>query len=183
MRITHNCIQTIVILVLFTAVGSAWAQIYEVINDDGTVEFTDRPPTTPKKGRTVEEVELRQLNTAPATPLGSSVKDVTAQEPEAGPPATVTITAPETEHTVAMGPGNYTVSAAARPALGNSEQLILMINGVPFGGPQQSGTWQIVGSMRGTYDLLVERRTSDGQTVAQSEAVRIYVLRPSIIGR
>jgi hypothetical protein len=187
MHITRNCIQTIVILVLLTAVGSAWAQIFEVINEDGTVEFTDRPPTTAKKGRTVEEVEQQQLNTIPGTPLGNTAKDAPAEEPEpepeVGPPATVIITTPENESTVAMGPGNFTVSATARPSLANNERLVLLIDGEPHGDPQQSATWRIEGAIRGSHDLRVQRLASGGRTVAQSKAVRIYVLRPSIIGR
>lgn len=155
------------------------AQIYKVTDEDG-VEFTDQPQTQ-DANRKVEEVELKDLNTAPATqirPRSSTAQDTAPQDATVAP--AVTINSPANESTIAMGPGNFSVSATAEPPLGRSERLQLLIDGQAHGEPQPAGSWFIEGALRGPHDLQVVRQTANGMALARSESVRIYVLRPSI---
>jgi hypothetical protein len=66
------------------------------------------------------------------------------------------------------------------PALSRTERLVLMMDGQPVGAPQESASWFIEGALRGPHDLVVQRTTTRGKTIALSEPVRVYVLRPSI---
>jgi hypothetical protein len=167
------------------ASSAAWAQIYKVTDGDKGVIFTDKPETVGNnQNQNVEEVQLQELNTAapievrprPPAPEGKEKNDDV-------PAATVSITSPGNESTVAMGPGNFSVSATATPPLSRDERLTLMIDGQAYGTAQSSSSWFVEGALRGPHDLVVQRSTTEGKTVAVSEAVRIYVLRPSIIGR
>jgi hypothetical protein len=72
------------------------------------------------------------------------------------------------------------LSAAVAPALSRTERLVLMMDGQPVGAPQESASWFIEGALRGPHDLVVQRTTTRGKTIALSEPVRVYVLRPSI---
>ena len=169
----------ILALALALANGAA-AQIYKVTDEKNGVEFTDRPQSA-TSGKTVEKVELPTLNTAPATEVPPPQPSDEPAPQVAGP--SVVITQPGDESTVAMGPGDFSVSAATRPELGNGEYLLLLMDGEPYGEPQRSGNWFVQGAMRGAHDLRVQRQSAAGATVAQSEPVRVYVLRPSVLNR
>ena len=74
-------------------------------------------------------------------------------------------------------------SATATPPLERHERLELLMDGQAIGAAQNSSSWFIEGALRGPHDLVVRRTTSRGKTVAVSDSVRVYVLRPSIIRR
>jgi hypothetical protein len=73
-----------------------------------------------------------------------------------------------------------TTPSVHRAALSRTERLVLMMDGQPVGAPQESASWFIEGALRGPHDLVVQRTTTRGKTIALSEPVRVYVLRPSI---
>ncbi len=162
-----------------------WTQIYKVTDDEEGVVFTDRPETISNTGhQNVEEVEIQEINTAapvdvppPPPPTATAT-----EEPEVVAP-TVSITSPTNESTIAMGPGNFAVSASVAPPLNRGELLVLMIDGQAYGAPQTSSSWFVEAAIRGPHDLVVQRTNSRGKTIALSEPVRVYVLRPSVIGR
>lgn len=158
--------------------ASATAQVYKVTDDENGVVFTDRPENIDGSSN-VERVEIREPNTAPpptAAPARSPSMDKAPEAIE----ATIEITSPANESTIAMGPGNFAVSAQATPPLESGEELVLMMDGQPVGAAQSGTSWFIEGALRGPHDLVVQRRTSAGGSVAVSEPVRVYVLRPSV---
>ena len=171
---------------IMTPASYGWGQIYKVIDGENGVVFTDKPSVMGNSSnQSVEEVELEETNTSapiqarpPAEPRSNS-----GTESQAAESPTVSILSPANESTIAMGPGNFTVSASASPALSAGEKLVLLVDGVAQGEAQPSGSWFIQGALRGPHDLVVQRTTSRGKMIASSEPVRVYVLRPSIIGR
>lgn len=172
-------------LLLAGPASMAWSQIYKVTDDKNGVVFTDSPNRRDSTAnQNVEEIELKELNTiAPvqARPDAEVPDSPGASEAVAEP--TVSITEPANESTVAMGPGNFAVSASATPELARGERFLLLMDGAPQGEPQSSGNWFMEGILRGPHDLVVQRVTTRGKVIASSESVRIYVLRPSLIGR
>ena len=169
-------------LALAIAAGQSSAQVYKVTDPDKGVVFTDRPDSTP--GSTVEEIELRTPNTASPPPPATRIRDQDrAQETEQAAEPTVTISSPANETTIAMGPGNFSVSARVDPPLNRGETLRLLIDGQPHGAAQTGRSWFIEGALRGPHDLVVQRVGRNGGTLAVSDPVRVYVLRPSIIRR
>lgn len=165
--------------------SDARGQIYKVTDDEKGVVFTDRPPTvSDSTGAQVEQVELQDTNTAaPVTVRPPPPEAVRTSAPDEAPNPTVVITSPADETTIAMGPGNFAVSATASPALDQNERLELLMDGQPVGAAQSSSSWFIEGALRGPHDLVVRRTTTRGATVAVSESVRVYVLRPSLLNR
>lgn len=167
------------LLSLLTAAPLVAQPIYKVTDEKEGVVFTDRPPATASPDA-VEQVELPELNTAPAvTPSPRSSRSSDNRPAEAAKPS-VRITSPGNESTIAMGPGDFTVEARVEPPLGPRERLQLTIDGAPHGTPQASPQWQIRGALRGPHDLQVTRLNTRGRELARSDTVRIYVLRPSI---
>lgn len=177
----EGCTAALVAALLLTA-APAPAQVYKVTDDKDGVTFTDRPGEVGEG--TVEKIEIREPNTTPA-PASRTAREpapMATQDDEAQP-AQVSISSPGDESTIAMGPGNFTVSARVDPPLSDGERLVLMVDGQAYGTEQSSTSWFIEGAMRGPHDLVVRRIDAGGDTVATSEPVRVYVLRPSIIGR
>lgn len=173
------------ILPLLASATPGWAQIYKVTDGKNGVVFTDKPETVETNDRqNVEEVQLPELNTAApiqAQPPAASTAPEKKSEEIAAP--TVTITSPANESTIAMGPGNFSVSASAEPPLSRGERLTLLIDGQAYGAAQASSSWFVEGALRGPHDLVVQRSTTNGKSIAVSDTVRIYVLRPSVIRR
>ena len=173
--------QAVVMALVLVAAVPAGAQIYKVTEGDSVI-FTDRP-ASPDANRSVEKVDIPTTNRAPSVEPQAQSPASTAESAPAAAVPSVSILSPSNEATIAMGPGNYDVSASTSPALGRNEELQLLIDGQPYGPPQRSGNWRIEGSPRGQHDLEVLRVAGGGDPVARSESVRIYVLRPSIIRR
>jgi len=155
--------------------SAALGQIYKTTDENGNVVFTDQPPSG---SRAAEEVKLKQLNTTPApTPLPA--RETPAEEP-AGPDYTVSIKFPTNETTIPMGPGNFSVVASTFPPLRAGEVLQLQINGTDRGPAQTGSNWELTNVFRGAHELTVQRKSAEGEVLTTSEAVTVYVHRPSI---
>ncbi len=156
------------------------AQIYRTVDENGNVVFTDTPPADGTSG---EEVELQPINT---TPPPEPRPDLAPREPEVAesePDAVeygVAITVPANETTIPMGPGNFSVSAVVRPALGADHSLQLYMDGTPWGDPQSVPSWALTNVFRGAHDITIAVVDGTGEHLSVSEPVRVYVLRPSI---
>ena len=55
----------------------------------------------------------------------------------------------------------------------------LYVDGSTSGNPQSSNTWTLTNAFRGAHDLKVVVVSNKGDQLAESETVRVYVLRPS----
>lgn len=166
------------LLLLASSTLTSATQIYKHVDAEGNVTFSDQPPAP---GETAEKVHLRELNTTPAVdPSAAPEEESESSEPPEQAEFDIRIASPDDETTIAMGPGNVTVTAQATPPLGRLEQVQLYLDGEAFGEPQSSTTWALQGLMRGPHDLAVERLDRRGNRLARSPSVRIYVLRPSV---
>lgn len=173
-------IASLTLLLSATATVGA-TDIYKHTDAEGNVTFSDQPPAP---GETAEKLKLRELNTTPPTeptraPAATGSTDA-AKTTASSAKLAISIASPADETTIAMGPGNVTVTAQATPPLGSLEQLQLILDGEAFGEPQRSASWSLEGLMRGPHDIAVERLDRRGNPLARSESVRIYVLRPSL---
>ena len=171
----RNLLATILLLSL-PLVGGA-QEIFKTTDADGNVVFTDQPPA----GTEGEKVELKRTNTAAPTQVRQAPPD------SAGAPTevesfeySVRILSPDNETTIAMGPGNFSVSAAVDPAPRDGEVLQLQLDGENWGEPQQATSWALTNVFRGAHDLTVSVVDAEGEPLATSDPVRVYVLRPSV---
>lgn len=156
--------------------------VYRTTDAAGNVTFTDTPPAS---GRQAERVDIQRVNTTPApqelfVPLPRNIPNNEQQEATA---YSVSIEAPANETTIAIGPGNFSVSAIVSAELGSTENLQLFIDGSARGEPQRGTTWALTNVLRGQHDLTVAVLDGSGAILAVSQVVRVFVLRPSIITR
>lgn len=159
---------------------AANAQIYKTVDEQGNVTFSDMPTD---RGAS-ERVEVQQTNTTPPPPMAVPRDQPQSEEEE--PEAVTyqpTITSPANETTIPMGPGNFSVSAQVEPPLESGAALQLFMDGNPQGVPQESANWSLTNVFRGAHDLEVAVVDMDGNELARSPAVRVYVLRPSVNNR
>jgi hypothetical protein len=171
-------LKTLLLVSTLTLAQSLMAQqIFRTTDEHGNVIFTDKPPAS---STTTESVELPPTNTTPATPIPQR----TEPEPEPEEPESagfkVAITVPTNETTIPMGPGNFSVTVKVEPALGQGASLQLYMDGIPWGDPQRNKSWALTNVFRGGHDITVAVVDEEGQHLASSEPVRVYVLRPSI---
>lgn len=164
-------------LLLLPQLGAA--QIYKTTDAQGNVSYSDQPPASGQ----AEQVQLRETNTAPPPEVQDSPAESTAEDSATQPAAIsyeIEITAPANETTIPMGPGNFDVQAKVSPAPQLGAMLQLYLDGGPYGAPQQGTSWSLSNVFRGAHDLTVAVVNRVGERLAESEPVRVYVLRPSI---
>lgn len=168
----------LLLALLLASPGVAADSIYRTTDKEGNVVFTDAPPAT---SGTAEPVGLQRTNTVkppPDRPADNVASDAPSEQQP--PPYTVTIINPDNETSIPMGPGNFTVNARITPALKKYESLQLFLNGEPWGVPQASLIWDLTNVFRGAHDITIGVLNRDGETLATSPPVRVYVHRPSI---
>jgi hypothetical protein len=156
--------------------SAAFGQIYKTTDEHGNVVFTDKPPA----GK-AEQVELNRLNTTPATRPQPRPPAGEEKQAEESPQYRVAIQSPADDTTIPMGPGNFAVQASTQPPLEQGERLQLVIDGEQQGEAQVSGNWQLTNVFRGAHQLTVQRQSAEGEVLATSEAVTVYVHRPSVL--
>ena len=167
----------LLILLLCTLLGiTASAQVYRVVDEHGNVTYTDRPPED-----NAEPVELGPTNTAPppATDLYPTPPPKAAGDEDKESGYQVAITAPANETIIPRGPGNFSVSASVNPALGRGHRLQLLLDGQPRQEPQTGTSWALTNVYRGEHSITVAVVDGDGQQLATSEPVTVFVFRPS----
>ncbi|MEM9254193.1 MAG: DUF4124 domain-containing protein [Pseudomonadota bacterium] len=153
------------------------AQVYRSVDENGNVIFTDSPPAD---AQSTEAVELPPTNTVAPPPNVPSYQPPATEAEPAQRNYQVSIAQPANETTIPMGPGNFAVTAQVEPNLAGDHRLQLTMDGAPWGEPQSSGSWSLTNVFRGEHTLAVNVLDQNGNTVATSSGVTVYVLRPSI---
>lgn len=167
----------LLVLLLAPLTGQADA-IYRSVDEHGNVVFTDTPPPA---GTTADRIEVNRTNTVQATrPPAPPPEPEQTVEVTAAPEYAVTITAPPNETSIPMGPGNFSVSVTVVPALEKYDGLQLFMDGTPWGSPQRDTLWDLTNVFRGQHDITVGVVDADGETLAMSPPVRVFVHRPSV---
>jgi hypothetical protein len=170
----HRLLPLVLLLVPLTGLTDA---VYRTVDAQGNVVFTDAPPAD---GSAADRIEIQRTNTVQAPPTPPPPEPITSEQETAAPAYEVSITAPANETSIPMGPGNFSVSVAVQPALRRYDGLQLFMDGTPWGGPQLDPMWDLTNVFRGQHDITVGVVNKDGETLAMSPPVRVFVHRPSI---
>ncbi len=166
----------LLILLLCTLLGAtASAQVYRVVDENGNVTFTDRPPED------AEPVDLGPTNTTPppTTGLYPTPPPRVTDEGDGASGYEIAITSPADQTIIPRGPGNFSVSASVSPALESGHMLQLLLDGQPRQEPQAGSSWALTNVFRGEHKVTVAVIDGDGKQLATSEPVTVYVFRPS----
>ena len=154
------------------------ADIYKSVDDAGVVTFSDTPPVDKKTP--VERIPSpTAINSMQPVVVPSREPENVSADELADP--TIAITSPSDNATIPMGAGIFDVSVSVSPKLDTDEQVGLYLDGEPVGEPQRELTWTLSYVIRGEHRLVARRISVQGDTVAESESITVYVLRPSVL--
>jgi len=175
-------IQALVATLLLTTLtlpALAQSDIYKVTHPDGSISFTDQPPSD-SDSSSVELLDGNRTNIVPGLapkPKTTEAEELVVTEPI---PKSVEIVSPIDQTTIPMGAGHFSVLAQVEPELEPGETLQLVMDNMPVDDPITDTTWNLTFVIRGEHTLLINRIDSAGNVTATSEPVVVYVLRPSI---
>jgi len=169
-------IKLLLTLLTLSTACYAIAEVYRVINEDGSISYTDTPPAGDP---TVESVNLPPINTQPALtpkPISRKVED---KEKFAGYNR-ISILNPTPGTTIPPGHQEIPVEISLEPTLHSGHLIQLMFNGQPYGPPTTSTLFNINSVVRGEHSIQARVLDSENNTIGQSNSVTVYVKRHSI---
>lgn len=166
-------------IITLTCLGLAFyalAEVYRVVDEDGTVQYTDSPPAGDP---TVESVDLPTINTQPGLQLPKSTVKNEPKEEHTGY-ENVSISTPAQGTTIPPGQESIPVQISLTPQLKDGDAIQLMFNGQPYVPASSSTSYNIGSLIRGEHQIQAQIIDSDGNVIAQSGATTVYVKRHSI---
>ncbi|CAE6879144.1 DUF4124 domain-containing protein [Vibrio sp. B1FLJ16] len=158
---------------------------YTWVDKDGVMHFSD----TPNQG--AKAIALPNLKAAAPAPKVESTESLvpqdSAEEPEEIPatqsekplPLKLTIQSPQHGETIRSNRGLISIQLELNRKLGIGEQLQLILDGTPYGAPQNSTTWQLSNIDRGAHTLSVHAKRS-GKLIASTSPITVHLHRASI---
>lgn len=166
-------INILLLLIGFSfSVGSMAAPIYRVINDDGSITFSDQEPLD----GAADEVELGETIIHPAVVVPSNPLITVAEDENLSSSKEVRIHVPADESVIHGTDNRLTVSVSVSPAIEEGESLQLLHNGSAYGQPQRSGQWDLARINPGTQHFYVVLQDSNGNNLSQSDTITLYVI-------
>ncbi len=160
------------ILTTALTTSGAHAEIYKSVDKNGKITYSDKPVGAEK----VEELDLPPINSQPATHAAPAVADSETDDPAME--YSLAIVSPNSGSQIPMGQSQVSVSVSVSPGLHADHQLQAMLNGAPFGEPS-SGTMLVLEYLhRGENQLSVAVIDADGNTLAESAPITLFVQRP-----
>ncbi len=158
---------------------------YTWVDKNGVMHFSD----TPNQG--AKTISLPNLEAAAPAPKVQSTESLEPQasndEPEEAPvtqsekplPLQVTIQSPQHGETIRSNRGLLSVELELNRKLGIGEQLQLILDGTPYGAPQNSTTWQLRNIDRGAHTISVQAKRS-GKLIASTSPITVHLHRASV---
>lgn len=153
----------------------ALAEVYRVVGEDGTVQYTDTPPAGDP---TVESVDLPTINTQPGLQARKTYKKQDNKEEHPGYD-NVSISVPAQGTTIPPGHESIPVQISLTPQLQDGDAIRLLFNGQPYAEPSSSTSYNIGSLIRGEHSLQAQVIDSDGNVIAWSGTTTVYVKRHS----
>ena len=154
---------------------AAVAQVYKSVDENGNTVYSDKPPAN---GSSSEKVQIGAPNTSPP-PRHVDRPDPVVEEKkiEVG----VDITSPAHDTAIAIGfAGNFSVTAAVTPPLGNGNSAQLLIDGTAIGPAQAHTSWALSNIFRGSHILTVVISDRAGKKLAESPPITVHVMRANL---
>ena len=164
-----------IIIMLLAIPLATVAQVYKSVDENGNTVYSDTPPAN---GSSSEKIQVGEPNISPPPRHVDRPAAVVEQKKvEVG----VDITSPAHDTTIAIGfAGNFSVTAAANPPLGNGNSAQLLIDGAAIGPAQTHTSWALSNIFRGSHILTVVISNSAGEKLAESPPITVHVLRANV---
>ncbi|MCW9058762.1 MAG: DUF4124 domain-containing protein [Gammaproteobacteria bacterium] len=157
----------------------AQAEVYRIVNPDGSVTFTDQP----QQG--AEKVKLPPVSTYPAPRVSAPVQASSDQDEESTDAGynSFVVTEPAPETTIRDNQGNVSMQVRVEPALRveQGHRIQFMVDGVDQGEPSTNtgATFQNVN--RGSHSLSARLIDAEGNTLMTTPPVTVFVRQASVL--
>ena len=164
------------IALLCLASLAASAETYRWVDENGVVNYSDRPHPG------AEQVDLRAVPTTrfaqPQVP--DQTRDATAGEDAGQSYESVTIQRPQPEETLWNLEGLLNVQISVQPAIASGHRLRLYLDGQAVNGvPARATSFTIDRVFRGEHTLRAAIEDSGGRRLIESQTVRFFVQQTS----
>jgi hypothetical protein len=156
---------------LFLSAHLSADNVYKSVDANGNITYSDVPA-----GQKIDPVDLPHINTTPSI----ESQPYTPPVPAVVTHYAVAITAPQNGFEVLPAQRNLSVVADVTPSLVEGASAQLWMDNRPYGSSQSSASFTINEITRGEHQLVVVVLNAQGRVVARSDAVTVYVRRPSI---
>ncbi|RZA08949.1 MAG: DUF4124 domain-containing protein [Moraxellaceae bacterium] len=176
----------LVLAVLMLGTLGVQAEIYKIKDSKGNITYTDTPGDKP-----AETVNLRPLMITPSA-NESEVPPVTTSIIEPGAPAEeaqpafnqsiykAKILSPREGVEITADQRDLAVAVSVVPALGETDEFQLTIDGQPYGESTRGNSFVIREIPRGEHNIRVNVINLEGKVLASSDSVRVFVLRTGV---
>jgi hypothetical protein len=162
--------------ILLALAGTAFAQLYKSIDENGNVVYSDVPPSSD-----AVPVELPPINVIEAIRVAPPAP--TSEQPESALPVTYTISIvqPQPDQTF-QNTREFPVSVSLEPALQPGHQVAISLDGeVRVRGEELSAL--VTDVDRGEHRVTAAVVDAGGKPITTSQAVVIFVHRQSLFQR
>ena len=159
----------IILLSMLSVASMSNAQIYKYVDENGNVSYSDTPPLEKQDMRPAElpDIIIQQGVDVPEKPSSNEAETRTLS---------VSIDSPQQGATILGSQTSFRVSASTSKKLVSGETARLTVNGTPHTTNSQL-SWSVTNLIRGEYSLLVEIIDQNGQSIASSDMVTVFVQR------
>lgn len=155
------------------------AEVYRIVNPDGSVTFTDQP----QQG--AETVKLPPVSTYPAPRVSAPVQASSGQDGESADAgySSFVVVSPAPETTIRDNQGNVSMQVRVEPALQveQGHRIQFMVDGVDQGEPSASTGVTFQNVDRGSHSLSARLIDAEGKTLMTTPAVTVFVRQASLL--
>lgn len=167
----HLLIATSLILLLSSF---ASAEIYKTVDKNGRITYTDVPPANTD----AKPLELKAINSLPTPAAIPNTGPIHANTNNQAPlEYRVQILAPENGKTLLADERSVTVSIGVNQNLSGGDLFAYKMDGSTLTTTQET-TYTITEPPRGEHVLTVDVVDTEGNPLAQSNAITLVVMRP-----
>lgn len=157
-------------MIIMSAAHAQTQPIFKWTDTNGNVHFSD----TPHPG--AEEIELlhTQTFTSPRRP------SISRSDVEATNDVKITIVQPEDHATIRHPQGYLSLVLDVQPTLKNGNKIQVVLDGTPFGEPQESTFFALKNISRGLHTLVAQIIDKKGKNIKTSKLTTVYMMPPRV---
>ncbi len=147
-------------------------EVYKIVDEAGRITYTDTPPA--ENG--ADQLQLPQINHLPVSKPAEADNFLADTAVFAGY-SVVDLVAPRDDSLIHYDQQNIIVQLALTPELQSGHFVQFYLDGTAYGRPQAATSYAIGNLQRGSHTVSARVVTAGGETVANSQSVRVHVQR------
>ena len=165
-------------LILLSITASASAAVYKWVKPDGSIIYSDRPPTDNTAPADLPPVQEIRIVPPPSSP--EPTQNTQPDQAQTSEYTTLEITEPANDSTIRENAGQVSVKLALEPPLQDGDVTSITLDGREIG--QGKGTaLSLTNVERGTHTLQAAVKSAQGRTLITSSTVTFHLQRTSVL--